>query len=127
VSGEPLMKDGELLSPSYADWVRSDPCKSCSRPPHSEQNHAPTRGAHGCINDLQSHAVCRWCHIRCGGEWVVDRGKRLPPIPLEQQLLWVAETLFDFLGRAPADVLAKVLADIDAWRASRVYVQAIPW
>jgi hypothetical protein len=117
------MKDGELLSSVYTEWVRSQPCSSCSRAGRSEQNHAPTRGANGCINDLRSHPACRRCHIRCTGGTLFEGGKRLGPISLDQQEHWVRETFFGFLGRAPWRDVERVLADVRVWRENRVYVE----
>lgn len=124
MSGAPLMKDGDLISNAYREWVRSLPCACCGRSPRSEVQHAPTRGASGVTNDLKSHPACRRCHVRCGGQSVVERGQRLPPIPLADQLELVAATFARFWERAPWSTVEKVLVDVKAWRDSRVWIEA---
>jgi hypothetical protein len=123
VAGSPIMKDGELLSPTYADWVRSLPCAFCGRPPRSEQHHYPNRGARGCINDIRSVPACRRCHIRCGGHAVVEKGKRHAPILSLEQELAVALTWLRFHETAPWLVVERVMVDVKTWRDSRIYVE----
>lgn len=123
----PMMKDGELLSPTYLDFVRSLPCAVCCRQPRNEAHHYPSRGASGATNDLRSMPVCRECHLRCEGANVVVGGRRMPPVPAAEQAALVAATFFKFLeGAGRWHVVEQVLRDIKRWRESRVFTEMVP-
>ncbi len=128
MSGKPLMKAGELLSPTYSDWVRSQPCSVCGRPPRSEQHHHPGRGERGATHDVRSMPVCRWCHMRCEGQTVLDERfndrEPMPPISEVDQRKRVAQTFLSFIETAPWQAVEHVLRDIKRWRDSRVWVEA---
>lgn len=119
----PIIKDGELLSRAYSEWVRSQSCAFCGKAPRSEQHHYPTRGASGATNDLRSAPACRNCHLRCGGQVVTVAGKRMQPYTAIDQAAVVASTFSAFWARAPWHVVLAVLEHIKEWRASRVFIE----
>lgn len=126
VARAPIVKDGDLLSESFKEWLRGLPCAVCERPAPSEPQHAPTKGAAGSTNDLHAYPTCRKCHLRAEGITVNDHGLLLSPISLEERLDLVRKTWALFFSRAPWSVVEEVMADVKAWRESRVFIEEIP-
>ena len=77
----PQPKSGHLFCTAYLAFVRRLPCFFCGTSP-CEAHHFPPKGR-GVTRDDRTIAVCRECHMRCGGQRV--NGK--PPIDKEKQVI----------------------------------------
>lgn len=122
----PILKDGKLLSPTYSEYIRALPCAICGRAPRSQQHHWPTKGAGGTTNDIHSFPVCNDDHRRCEGATVLMSGRRMPPIPAEEQTAIVARTFMAFVERGRQHHVDQVLRDIRRWRESVVFTELVP-
>ena len=126
MSGKPIRKECDLLSPLYLEWIRKQSCF------WGDENCGPTRAHHfppkgrGIINDLATIPVCDVEHRRCHGETVVFNmstgSHRLAPIAQELQHTAVLVTFWKFWDTAPTWIKRAVLDDIALRDSARVYV-----
>lgn len=99
-------KQGELLSPTYLEWVREQPCAFCPGDGASrDAHHFPTRGASGRTIDLLTASACRRCHQLC------DVAEHNGGYSRERQRAAVAATWEAFLRRAPRELVHQVLRE----------------
>lgn len=122
----PLMKAGQLISPTYLDWVRGLPCSGCGKEPRNEAHHFPSKGASGGTNDIHVLSVCHSCHRRAEGATVLMNGHRMPPISAEEQTAIVARTFMAFVERGRQHHVDQVMRDIRRWRESVVFTELVP-
>jgi len=121
---KPQSKSGACRSPTYASWIRHQACAFCDHPAPSEHHHFPGRGRSGATNDLCSLPVCHLCHLRCGGQTVVDpaNGERMGPIDEPMQEAFALGYFRRFFFTASQSDVAKVYEDLMKWRTSLVWI-----
>lgn len=106
---KPQPKQVRVELPEYLDFVRSLPCP-CGAPAPSQAHHYPPKGRRGDVDDTRTLPVCVECHQRCHEIIVAKNGKRLLPIPADQQTAAADATLRRFLLEASSTALGNFLA-----------------
>jgi len=94
-------KSGDIVSPSFLGWARSQPCAACAKGP-SDPHHFPSKGALGMTVDLLVIPYCRTCHDKAQAYGI---GK-------VQQCLALIQTLVHFFTRAPRSLKREVFTEI---------------
>lgn len=119
----PISKTCDLLSPTYLEWIRAQPChfgsEACGQ---TQPHHFPGKGRGGHTNDLATIPVCGVEHDRCHGITVVQRGIKRRPIPDALQHTAVLVTFWQFWEEAPISTKQLVMADIIARDKARIWI-----
>jgi hypothetical protein len=111
--GQPLPKDGSLVSPTFLAVTRRMGCIIVGCGKTAEAHHFPSIGASGVRRDDRVIPVCR-LHHDMAQTYQYDR---------ELQLLWVDRTRSLFMERATQREWEAFSADRERWLESRVFVE----
>jgi hypothetical protein len=115
------MKRCQIRSPSYIAWVRAQPCyfgdDGCDR---SQAHHYPPKGRVGYTDDLSTLPVCAVEHQRCHGITVEYNGRRLKPIPEQEQHFAVLVTCWRFWHQATPEERQAVCTEMGDFTQPKV-------
>ena len=117
----PILKQGDLLSRAYLEWIRSRQCSFCDAAPPSHAHHWPPKGRLGYTNDLETLPVCAAHHGACHGQSVVFNGLLYEPVEDSRQTGAVEFWQSVFLEMASVEQWRQVGEDRAKWIEARIW------